>query len=166
MRLPAIGDDRNGGHDDHHNTASRFLSPGKPPMKGKRKLLRVVAGAVLLAFLCFSWFQSHQSYLRWAGAYARVQLGMTRAEVTEAIGLPPGYHEGRRPMPPSMSRFVRTPPLKQAGLAYEDLDGAERKMLEVWVGRDFVIWVLFGEDGAAVGSYLPRLQICGWGGYR
>jgi hypothetical protein len=57
-----------------------------------------------------------------------------------------------------MSRIVRTPPLKQAGLAYEDLDGAERKMLEVWVGRDFVIWVLFGEDGAAVGSYLLELH--------
>jgi hypothetical protein len=155
---PAIGDDMNGGHDDHDNTASRFKSPGKPPMKGKRKLLLAVAGAILLAFISFSWFQSHQSYSRWAGAYARVQLGMTRAEVTEAIGLPPAYYEGERPMPPSMSRFVRTPPLKQAGLAYEDLDGAERKMLEVWVGQDFVIWVLFGEDGAAVGSYLLELH--------
>ena len=119
---------------------------------------RVVAGAVLLAFPCFRWFQSHPSYARWAGAYARVQLGMTRAEVTDAIGLPPGYYEGERPMPPSMSRIVRPPPLKQAGLAYENLDGAERKMLEVWVGRDFVIWVLFGEDGAAVGSYLLELH--------
>src|SRR5260370_10207207 len=123
-------------------------------MKGKRKLLLAVAGAVLLAFLCFSWFQSHQSYSRWAGAYARVQLGMTRAEVTEAIGLPPGYYEGERPMRHSMSRFVRSPPLKQAGLAYEDLDGAQRKMLEVWLGPDFVIWVLFGESGAAARSHL------------
>jgi hypothetical protein len=131
----------------------RFLSPGKPPMKGKRKLLLAVAGAVLLAFLCFRWFQTHPSYSRWAGAFARVQLGMTRAEVTEAIGLPPGYYEGRRPLPLSMSRFVRTPP-EASGVAYEDLDGAERKMLEVWVGRAFVIWVLFGENGAAVGSYL------------
>jgi hypothetical protein len=125
-------------------------------MQGKRKRLRTVAGAVLLAFLCFSWFQSRQSYLRWAGAYARVQFGMTRAEVTEAIGLPPDDYVGKRPMPPSMARIVRTPPLKQAGLAYDDLDGADRKMLEVWVGQDFVIWVLFGEDGAAVASYLLK----------
>jgi hypothetical protein len=127
-------------------------------MKGKRKLLRTVAGAVLLAFLCFRWFQSHPSSSRWAGAYARIQLGMTRAEATEAIGLPPGYYEGERPMPPSMSRIVCTPPLNQAGLAYEAVDGAERKMMEVWVGQDFVIWVRFGEDGAAVGSYLLELR--------
>jgi hypothetical protein len=31
-------------------------------------------------------------------------------------------------------------------------------MMEVWVGPDFVIWVHFGKDGAAVGSCLLELH--------
>ena len=78
-----------------------------------------------------------------AAAVADADTGVRPPKRTQNGTFPPRVS-------PAMSRFVRTPPLKQAGLAYEDLASAERKMLEVWVGRDFVIWVLFGERGAAV----------------
>jgi HAMP domain-containing protein len=124
----------------------------------KRKVVLTIAGAALLALAGFMWFLSYQSYSRRSRAYSQIKLGMTRAEASAAIGLDPGYYEGQWPRPPSMGRTVRTPPLRQAGVAFDDLDNNRRKNLEVWVGRDYVIWVLFGADGVAIGSYLFELN--------
>jgi hypothetical protein len=115
----------------------------------------LILGALVLVLIALrmarSYFESP-----WARAYSRIKLGMTLQEVQYAIGVPPGYYEGEEPLPPSMDRHLKTPPLRQSGLDFEGRQGDDPN-LEAWIGRDYCIWVVFDERGAAVGSYLFEL---------
>ena len=123
-------------------------------MRKRKWLLTLCVIALLLvaAFMLPSWY----SRSAWARAYSKIELGMTRPEVAKAIGLPPGYFEGETPVPLSMSRLVKTPPIHQSGV---DIDNRERDVLELqaWIGRDYVIWVSFDEHGNAVGTYFLQV---------
>jgi hypothetical protein len=118
----------------------------------KRKWLLMLVALVLLLIasrLAISrYFES-----TWARAYSRIELGMTIQQVEDAIGLPPGYYEGEYPRPPSMGRFVRTPPLRQSGIVFKSRRVDDHK-LHAWIGRTYAIWVIFDDQDTAVGSYL------------
>src|SRR5262249_53956402 len=77
-------------------------------------------GALLLLVIGFAFIVGRRFLSPWPSAYSRIALGMTQQEVEATIGFPPGYYEGQRPMPLSMSRILKTPPLRQAGLDFED----------------------------------------------
>ena len=119
----------------------------------KRKWLVML----ILVLLVFAFVLYWQLPSRWHRAYSRIKLGMTLKEVTTAIGLAPGYYEGEIPRPPSMGRWVKTPPLQQAGVDFEQLRQDRPRKLEAWIGRDYVIWVHFDDEGTAIGSYLLEL---------
>ena len=120
-------------------------------MSKRKWLVMLILLLLVLAFVLYWQLPS-----RWHRAYSRIKLGTTLKDVTTAIGLPPGYYEGEFPRPPSMGRWIRTPPLQQAGVDFERLPD-NRHNLETWIGRDYVIWVLFDDQGTAIGSYLLEL---------
>jgi hypothetical protein len=116
-------------------------------MRNRKQLLAVGTVAfVLLGLLLIVWRYSPS---KWARAYSRIQLGMTRQQVETAIGLPPGYYEGEYPKPHSMSRFVKTPPLQQSGIAFEKChdDGLEHLELN-WLPSSRLVTFRFGSSAS------------------
>lgn len=97
---------------------------------------------------------------------------MTLPEITEAIGVPPGYYDSLGPMPPSMSRLVAC--VRETGLPEEALpDAAGRPgkgytgklTVERWIWDDYCIWVTFDEYGRSKGHYLLEVygsKATGW----
>jgi hypothetical protein len=119
-----------------------------------RKCVLILIVSVLV-LKCSVWVLLRPSRDPWVQAYSRIELGMTRQEVDIAIGLPPGYYEGEYPKPRSMGRILVTPPLRQSGVDFDKGLGVNNgHELQTWIGREYVIWVLFDERGTAVGTYL------------
>ena len=121
----------------------------------KRKWLVMLVALVLL-LIASSLAISRYFESTWARAYSRIELGMTKQQVEDAIGFPPGYYEGEYPRPPSMGRFVKTPPLRQSGIDFESCRVDDHE-LHGWIGRTYAIWVIFDDQDTAVGSYLLEL---------
>jgi hypothetical protein len=118
-----------------------------------KRIILLFACTLVVAVVGFLLLVSPHYVSSWPRAYAGIELGMTQPEVEAAIGLPPGYYEGELPTVLSMSRCVKTPPLRDKGADYNDRF-IEGRTLQCWIGREYVIWVVFDRQGIAVGTYL------------
>jgi hypothetical protein len=82
-------------------------------------------------------------------AYERLRLGMTLGEVEKVIGAPPGLqHETLTQANPTL--------IHESGIPFINWQDGWPNSGEPtkWVWKDFWIWVLFDDDGKAVGLYL------------
>ena len=88
-------------------------------------------------------------------AYERVRLGMTLAEVTEAVGLPPGLYAA-----PIGNTYFSYELVSQAGFPYASLPSIHDEQAEIglsverWFWDEGMLWVAFDKAGKSVGCYL------------
>jgi hypothetical protein len=122
-------------------------------MLTRRRLLICLLIATLLIVPIGGWVVWRALYVpEPVRAYERLRLGMTREEVTQAIGMPQGNY-GSRDLPLGM--IASTSVNREAGLSQADLGRRWTEViLEVWTWDEYWIAVAFDFNGTAVGHYL------------
>jgi hypothetical protein len=125
----------------------------------KWALLAAVVGGVVGACLVLAfWPFGAISPLN----YHRIRLGMASDEVERIFGLPPGVHQTRPTLPPTLAPGTIGFKEAETGLVptveppagYVPGKGMQRLTYKQWWGDDYAIGVYLDEDGAVVGKCL------------
>jgi hypothetical protein len=118
---------------------------------------RVLCGLLLasLVLACFA------GWLVWRAvakpervrAYEQLALGMTRTEVNQAIGVPPGRYTAKSWDQPSQL-YLREAGIPAVNLYEYELTRDTDVKVEKWKWDDYWIFVAFDGEGKSVGCYL------------
>ena len=112
---------------------------------------RFVIGVVIVtlaAVLAFTWVGWREvTTPEPVRAYERLRLGMTKDEVINAIGVPPGNYTNNES---GRTYFER---IRESGMPFEKLRSAS-VTVELWMWKDHSISVAFDEAEKTAGFYL------------